>query len=463
MKDIRFALPRVKTAVPGPISQQLWEKRKSFVPDGVFHVTEIFVAEAAGAMIRDVDDNIYVDFAGGIGVLNAGSTPPEVVEAIKDQAGRYLHTCFHVLPYEPYVTLAERLTYLVPGQSPKKAFLANSGAEAVENAIKIARRYTGRMAVISLENAFHGRTYMAMSLTSKVNPYRAGFGPFNPEVYRIPSAYCYRCALGLEYPSCALKCADNLARTIELEVGPGNVAAVIVEPVQGEGGFIVPPPEFLPRVKAITEKYGALFIDDEIQAGLGRTGKMLAIEHYNVEPDLVLLAKSLGAGLPISAVVGKTEILDAVHYGGIGGTFGGNPVAARAALTVLEMMAREDLPARAQRVGEKVRLRFETLASRFDLIGEVRGLGAMVAMELVKDGRSREPATEATEKVIRQALERGLILMKAGIKNNVIRFLAPLTITDEQLEAGLHILEEALTGVSQEAGLRDLVGVGGSA
>lgn len=437
----------VRTPVPGPRASELLALREKYVPGGVFNVVPTFVEKAEGALITDVDGNSFIDFASGIGVLNVGSTPAPVVGAVREQAAKFLHTCFHVAMYEPYVRLAEVLCHLVPGDAPKKALLVNSGAEAVENAIKIARRYTGKTAIITFENAFHGRTLLAMSLTSKVNPYKLGFGPFAPDVYRLPFAYCYRCSLGLTHPGCKTACLDLLDRMLNVDIGPDNVAAMIVEPVQGEGGFIVPPTEFVRGLKAMAENYGFLFIADEVQSGLGRTGKMFAIEHHGVVPDMVVLAKALAAGLPLSAVVGRTEIMEAVHVGGIGGTYAGNPVSCAAGLKVIELLTKQDLPQRAARIGQVMQARFGKLRVDCEQVGDARGLGAMMAIEFVKNRNTKEPAREISAAVIKECYQNGLITMKAGILDNVVRCLPPLVIEDELLEEGLTIFEKAVARI----------------
>src|SRR5713226_10523735 len=341
------------TPIPGPRSQELMRRRVAAVPQGAYHVTPIFVARAEGAVLEDVDGNRLIDFAGGIGCLNAGHRAPRAVAAIRAQLDRFLHTCFHVTPYEDYVTLAERLNALVPGDFPKKTLLVNSGAEAVENAVKIARAYTRRPAVICFEDAFHGRTLLTMSLTSKTHPYKAGFEPFASDVYRIPYAYCYRCSYGLTYPSCAVHCGHHLEDTFTRVVASESVAAVIVEPVLGEGGFVTPPPEFLSTIHEICRRDGIVFIADEVQSGFGRTGKLFACENFGVVPDLMVTAKSLGGGLPLAAVTGRAEIMDHTGPGSLGGTFGGNPLACEAALAMLDVMERERLPERAVRLGER--------------------------------------------------------------------------------------------------------------
>ena len=425
-------------------NKQLMEIRTEHVPQGPFNITPIFVKRAKGALIEDVEGNEYIDFGGGIGVVNVGHCNEKVVAAIKEQADQYLHTCFHVSMYEPYIELAKQLNEITPGDFPKKTFFVNSGAEAVENSVKIARYATKRQGIIAFENAFHGRTYMAMTLTSKVKPYKFGFGPFCPEVYRVPFAYCYRCPFGREYPSCELYCAEFLEDFFIGNVAAESVAAVIAEPIQGEGGFIVPPPGYFKKIKAICERHGILFIMDEIQTGMGRTGKLFASEHYDVVPDIILTGKSLAAGLPLAGITGRAEIMEMPHVGGLGGTYGGNPIACRAALAVLDLLNTEFLE-KAAVLGEKVRTRFLELQEEFEIIGDVRGLGPMIGMELVKDPRSKEPAPEMAKELVGRCFENGLIILSCGNFSNVIRTLMPLVITDEQLERGLAIMEDGLS------------------
>ena len=422
--------------------------REKHVPRGPFHATPSFIREARGAVMTDLDGRELIDFAGGIGVVNVGHSHPRVVAAIQDQAARYIHTCFHIAMYEPYVDLAKRMNELTPGDFHKMTLFANSGAEAVENAVKIARYATGRPAVIALENAFHGRTLLTMSLTSKVKPYKLGFGPFAPEVYRMPNAYCYRCPLGKSYPSCQVACADQLEEFFVGHVAAEQTAAVIAEPIQGEGGFITPPPEYFRKLQAICKKHGIVLIIDEVQTAMGRAGKLFAIEHWGIAPDIIVTAKSLAGGLPLSAVTGRAELMNAPHVGGLGGTFAGNPIACRAALAVLEVFEEERLLARAEALGQKVRARFEELQKRYDIIGEVRGLGPMLALELVKDRQKKTPATDETKKLVQVCYEKGLVLIACGNYGNVIRTLMPLVITDEQLEKGLGILEAGLRQIS---------------
>jgi 4-aminobutyrate aminotransferase/(S)-3-amino-2-methylpropionate transaminase len=393
-------------------------------------------------VLADLEGREYIDFAGGIGVMTVGHSHPKVVAALKDQAEKFTHTCFMVLPYEPALRLAEKLTQVTPGSFSKSVMFINSGAEAVENAVKIARYYTKRPAIITFENAFHGRTLLAMTLTSKVKPYKLGFGPFAPEVYRMPYAYCYRCHFGLTYPGCNLTCANYLEEFFINHLAPENTAALLVEPIQGEGGFITPPPGYFSKLKEICAAQGILFIADEIQSGMGRTGKMFAIEHWGVKPDLITLAKGIAAGMPLSAVVGRKEIMDAIHPSGLGGTFGGNPLSCRAALAVLEIFEEEQLIPKAEILGSNLKERLTSWQKRFELIGDVRGIGPMMALELVKDRETKEPAADEAKALVKFCFDKGLILLSCGTFGNVIRFLMPLVITSEQLDRGLNILEE---------------------
>lgn len=430
-------------------SALLADLRANFVPQGPVNITPYFVEKARGAMVYDVDGRELIDFAGGIGVMNVGHSHPKVVAAIKDQAEKFTHTCFHIMMYEPYLKLAKKLCTLTPGSFPKMALFANSGAEAVENAIKISRHYTKRQAVICFENGFHGRTYMAMTLTSKVKPYKFGFGPFMSDVYRMPCAYCYRCPFGLTYPACDVACADYLKDFFISHVAAESTAALIVEPVMGEGGFITPPPEYFPKLIKICRDNGIVFVADEIQSGVGRTGKMYAMEHWGVEPDLLLTAKSMAAGMPLSAVVGRAEMMNAPQVGGLGGTYGGNPVCCSAALAVFEIFEEEKLLEKAQVLGKKLRQRFEAMQKRLEIIGDVRGVGPMLALELVKDRVTKEPAADVAKALVKFCYEKGLVILSCGNYSNVIRTLMPLVITDEQLERGLAIMEEGLTTLSK--------------
>ncbi|BEQ14574.1 4-aminobutyrate--2-oxoglutarate transaminase [Desulfoferula mesophila] len=430
-------------------NQSLGALREQAVPQGPFNSTPYFTDRALGAEIWDVEGNRFIDFAGGIGVVNVGHCNPKVVEAVKAQAERFLHTCFHIVMYEPYVELADRLNRLTPGDFAKKTVLVNSGAESVENAVKAARYYTKRPAVIVAEGAFHGRTLLAMSMTSKVKPYKFGYGPFAPEIYRMPYAYCYRCPYHLSYPSCGVACAHGLEDFFIEHVAAENTAAVVLEPVLGEGGFVVPPPEYFKIISEICHKYGILLVADEVQTGVCRTGRMFAMEHFGVAADLTTVAKSIAGGLPLAGVVGRAEIMEASHVGGLGGTYGGNPVACAAALAVLDFIDEVDLAARAEAIGQRIRERFEEMAGHYELIGEVRGLGAMMALELVSDRKAKTPAGEEAKKLTAWCHQHGLVLLSCGKYGNVIRTLMPLVISDDLLEEGLDILEKGLAAVSQ--------------
>jgi len=427
----------------------LLAERNKNIPQGPFNTHPIFAEKAKGAIIIDVEGKEYIDFAGGIGVNNVGHCNEEVMKAVQDQMQKYIHTCFHVVMYEPYVELAKKLNQLTPGDFPKKTMLANSGAEAVENAIKIARHATGRPATIAFEDAFHGRTLLALSLTSKMKPYKLGFGPYAPEIYRMPYAYCYRCAFGLEYPSCEIHCAYLLRDFFHTHISSEQVAAVIAEPVLGEGGFVVPPKEYFKILHKICQDHGIVLIADEIQTGFGRTGKMFAMEHYGVEPEVIVMGKSMAGGLPLSAVTGKAQLMDHPQVGGLGGTFAGNPLACRAALAVLDQFEKTDLLKRAEKIGKTVLERFKQFYEHYPVVGDVRGLGAMVGMELVTDPKTKEPATGLTRQLIDRCREKGLLMISAGTHSNIIRPLMPLIITDEQLNKGLRIIGEVLDELSQ--------------
>lgn len=440
----------MKTAIPGPQAQVLLERRMANIPRGPFNTVPTFAAKGEGALLIDVDGNTFIDFAGAIGSLNVGHCPPKVVEALKAQLDQYLHPCFHVMMYEPYVALAEKLNAMTPGDHKKKTFFLNSGAEAVENAVKIARKYTGRRAVISFERGFHGRTYMAMTLTSKVKPYKNGFGPFAPDTYKMPYPYYYRAPSGMSQDEVDDQILQKFDDFFLAEVPGEEVAAIIMEPVQGEGGFVIPSIRFIQGVKALCEKYGILLIADEVQTGFGRTGKNFAMEHYGVAPDLMTMSKSIAAGLPISAVTGRAEIMDAPGIGEIGGTYGGSPLGCVAALKVIEMIEEDRLAERAVSIGAAVSERFLRMQQEVDCIGDVRTLGAMSAIELVKDPVTKEPDKELTTRILQEAHQHGVIVMGAGIYSNVIRILSPLVITDEQLAEGLDVLEQAVKACSSK-------------
>jgi 4-aminobutyrate aminotransferase / (S)-3-amino-2-methylpropionate transaminase / 5-aminovalerate transaminase len=419
----------------GSHTEALRAKRDRYVARGV-STAPIFADHAHGARLTDVDGREYIDFAGGIGVLNLGHTPEAVVAAIREQSERLLHACFPVAAYDPYLEVCRLLCELTPGGHEKKALLVNSGAEAVENAVKIARYHTGRGAVITFDRGFHGRTLLTMSLTSKL-VYKRGMGPFAPEVYRAAAPYPYR---GVT----AADALDGLDWMFKATVDPASVACVILEPVQGEGGFTVMPPEFVRGLKERCERHGILYIDDEVQAGMGRTGTLWGIESAGIVPDLVTVGKSLAAGMPLAGVVGRAEVMDSVHPGGLGSTYGGNPVACAAAVESLRAISSEEFLSRSARLGEHIQARLRDVASRHPVIGEVRGAGPMAAIELVSDRDTREPAAAVAAATVAGALERGLILLKTGIHDNVIRILVPITATDEDVDAGLDRLEESL-------------------
>ncbi|WP_206919769.1 4-aminobutyrate--2-oxoglutarate transaminase [Alicyclobacillus suci] len=427
-------------------SQGLLQLHAQYVPKGVSVQNKVVITRASGARMWDEAGNEYLDFAGGIGVLNIGNAHPEIVEVVTEQAQKLFHTCVHVSLNEPYLRLVEQLCRIAPIDGQKKALLLNSGAEAVENAIKVAKSYTGRSAVIAFESAFHGRTALGLSLTSKVHPYKAKFGPFVPEVYRLPFPNLYRKAEDQSAEAFIDESIATLKRAFDTYVDANDVAAIIIEPIQGEGGFVVTPPRYMQALRDICTEHGIVFIVDEIQTGFARTGKLFATEHYEgLNPDIITMAKSLGAGLPISAVVGRSNILDATEVGGLGGTYGGNPLAAAASLKVIEIMERDNLPRRAQQIGEQSFARLRRLQETVPYIGDVRGLGAMVGVEFVRDRVSKEPYPELVAKISQKCFEKRLITVKAGIYGNVIRLLGPLVMTDEELDAGLARLESAIT------------------
>ncbi len=437
------ALPATRTislttTVPGPKSLALSARRQRAVSRGVPQVTPVFIASASGATLTDVDGNVFLDFAGGIGCINAGHADPAVTAAIRKQSEKFLHTCFMVSPYEVYVELAERLNELSPGGFEKRTFFVNTGAEAVENAVKIARSYTGRPGVICFDDGYHGRTYMAMALTAKVKPYKLGFGPFPNHVYRVPFANPYRCADATGHS------LRQIAALFASGVRPDEIAALIVEPVQGEGGFIVPPPEFLGELRKLCDRHGIVLVADEVQTGFGRTGRLFACDHFHLVPDILLTAKSMASGLPIAGVTGRAEIMDHLEPGAVGGTFGGNPLSCAAALATIELFEREDLCERSDTIGRIFTQRAKAWQRRFACIGDVRGVGGMQAMELVTDTITKEPAAELTRAITRFALEHGVILVTAGTFGNVIRLLVPLVVSEEQLNEGLDVVERAL-------------------
>jgi 4-aminobutyrate aminotransferase / (S)-3-amino-2-methylpropionate transaminase / 5-aminovalerate transaminase len=430
----------LRTEIPGPASRAILDRKEHVVADPLSIYLPIVAAEGHGALLTDVDGNTFIDFAGGVGCLNVGHAHPRIVDAVQEQAARFLHTDFTIVPYEVYVTLSERLLALAPFRGAAKAAFFNAGTEAVENAVKFARAYTKRPAVIAFEGGFHGRTLLSLTLTSKTHPYKAGFGPFAPEVYRVPFPNEYR----------GVDTTDALAaleRTFTTQVAAETVAAIVLEPVQGEAGFVVAPRDFVEGVRAICDREGIVLVADEVQTGFGRTGRMFAIEHYGVEPDLITVAKSIASGLPLSGVLGKAAIMDAPGDNAVGGTYVGNPVAQAAALAVLDVFEEEGLVERAESIGETIRARMTAWQARHPRIGDVRGLGAMLALELVSDPASKEPAPELASRVAEEAARRGLLLLKAGVHGNCIRVLCPLVITDSELEEALGVWDEALDAV----------------
>jgi 4-aminobutyrate aminotransferase/(S)-3-amino-2-methylpropionate transaminase len=427
----------LRTEIPGPKSKAILARKKRVVAEPLSVFLPVVIEEAHGATLTDVDGNTFIDFTGGVGCLNVGHSHPRVVAAAQEQLTRFSHTDFTIVPYEVYVTLAERLCEIVPVRKPAKASFFNAGTEAIENAIKFARTYTKRPAVVAFEGGFHGRTLLALSLTSKTHPYKAGLGPFAPEIYRVPFPNEYR-GPGADEALAALE------RALVTQVAAESVAAIVIEPVQGEGGFVVAPPEFLEGVRRICDDNGIVLVVDEVQTGFGRTGRMWGIEHSGVEPDLVTLAKSIAAGLPLSGVVGTAQIMDAPDDSAIGGTYVGNPVAQAAALAVLDVFEEEGLTERAAAIGETIRARMYAWQERWEAIGDVRGLGAMLAIEIVHDRATKDPAPELASTIVEAAAAHGLLLLKSGIYSNCIRVLAPLVLTDAELDEALGVWEQAL-------------------
>ncbi|MGI5491804.1 4-aminobutyrate--2-oxoglutarate transaminase [Microtetraspora malaysiensis] len=436
---------RLVTEIPGPKSRELFSRKQSAVPSGVGTTLPVFITQAGGGVVVDVDGNSLIDFGSGIAVTSVGNAAPRVVERVQKQVADFTHTCFMVTPYESYVAVCEKLNALTPGDHEKRTFLVNSGAEAVENAVKVARSATGRQAVVVFDHGYHGRTLLTMTLTAKNMPYKQGFGPFAPEVYRAPLAYPFRWPTGPE--NCADEAAAQAIDMINKQIGAENVAAVVIEPIQGEGGFIEPAPGFLPKIVEFCKANGIVFIADEVQTGFARTGDLFACEHEGIVPDIIVTAKGIAGGLPLAAVTGRAELLDAVHGGGLGGTYGGNPLACEAALGVLETIEEEKLVERAAHIGEVMLSRLNAFKERFEIVGEARGRGAMVAIELVQPG-GKEPNAAATAEIARRCHAEGLLVLTAGTYGNVLRFLPPLVISDELLEEGLSILEKAIAAVA---------------
>lgn len=435
----------LQTAIPGPRAKEMLARRAAAVPTGLGRSTEVVVQRADGGLVYDIDGNTLIDMAGGIGMLAVGHSPAPVVKAIQLQAERYIHPCALVATYEPYVELAELMNELTPGDFPKKTLFANSGAEAVENAVKLARKYTGRSTVICFEGGYHGRTLLTLSLSSKYGLFKSGFGPFAPEIVRLPVPNLYRRPKQLseeEYLDFAIAQLDNAMIS---QVDPSAVAAVLIEPVQGEAGFLPVPPRFLARIRELTAKHGIVMIADEVQCGSGRTGKMFAIEHYGIVPDLVVTAKAMGAGMPIGGVTGRTEIMDSAHLGGVGSTYGGSPVACAAAIAALNMIRQPEFLAHANRLAEVMRDVLDGWQDRFPIVGDVRGLGPMQLIELVADRDTKDPLAPADAlALIRDAVSRGVMLIRAGLYSNCVRFLPPLNMPEDMLREGLNVLGTAI-------------------
>jgi 4-aminobutyrate aminotransferase/(S)-3-amino-2-methylpropionate transaminase len=439
-------VPNIKTKIPGPKSEELINQRNDFVPPGVYLVQPVTICDSEGALVTDVDGNTLLDFTSGIGVTSLGHSKKEILDTISEQAGKLIHSCIHVANYEPYVKLAKKLTEITPGEFKKRTLMLNSGSEAVENAIKIVRQSTGRPNIVSFENSFHGRTYMAMTLTGKWDPYKVGLGPFVPGVFFTPFPYAYRCPWGTDDPEeCGKAAIHHIEKSIfKTQVDPSTVGAIITEPVQGEGGFIDPPKNFLPMLKDLCEEHEIQLIIDEVQTGFARTGKMWAIEHFGVEPDVMVMAKAIASGLPLSAVVAKEELTANIYPGSLGGTYGGNPIACATSLKVIEIIERDKIVEKSEKMGKYLRTRLDELQSRYEKIGDVRGLGPMLAMEFVKDKSTKKPDPDTSSSIMKECLKNGLMTLKAGLYSNAIRLHPPLTIEEEYLDIGMDILENAI-------------------
>ncbi|MFC1732787.1 aspartate aminotransferase family protein [candidate division KSB1 bacterium] len=422
-------------------SRELRTLRDKYVPNCLVNVTPVIAGTASGSWITDVDGRKYLDFGAGIAVTSAGNCHPEVVEAVKSQAERSFHTCFHIVMQENYIKLAQRLSDMIPGDSQTKVMFLNSGAEAVENVIKLARVFTKRRSFIAPEYGFHGRTYGALALTSKTRPLKSGLEPFMPEVYRMPYAYCYRCSLKLSYPDCAMACIEHVERMFTTTVAADSVAGIVVEPVLGEGGVVVPPKEYLDGLRALCDRYGILLIFDEIQTAFGRVGSWFAAEHFNVCPDIMTLAKALGNGMPIAAVAGRQDIMDTPVPGALGSTYGGNPLAVASSLAMLDVLEKEQLPQRAKTLGARMLNHFKLLEEKYEWVGEVRGIGMMFGIELVKDRTTKEPDKEKATRVIAGCVEEGLIVTRAGAHGNIIRIVPPLTTDEKDIDTGMEIID----------------------
>ncbi|MEY4313730.1 MAG: hypothetical protein RIS93_310 [Actinomycetota bacterium] len=432
------------TAIPGPKSAELIKRRADAVSASLGTAFPVFIERAEGSIIVDVDGNSILDLAAGIAVINVGHSTPKVIENVKTQVDAFTHTCFMIVPYTGYVEVCEALNRLTPGKFKKKSVLMNSGAEALENAVKIARSYTKRQAIVVFEHGYHGRTNLTMAMTAKNLPYKEGFGPFAPEIYRMPMAYPFR--WNGDQEKCAQEALDIITHKLEKEIGAKNVAAIVIEPIQGEGGFIVPPKGFLPGIANFAKENGIVFIADEVQTGFGRTGKWFACEDENIEPDIVTTAKGIAAGLPLSGVTGREEIMDSIHLSGLGGTYGGNPIACAAALGAIETIEKDNLVERANKIGKIMTDALNEMARKYPIIGEVRGRGAMQAIELVKAG-SDEPNSEAQAAIIKYCISKGVLILSAGTYANVIRLLPSLAIDETLLKDGLSVLDEAIASI----------------
>ncbi|WP_295719257.1 aspartate aminotransferase family protein [Mucilaginibacter sp.] len=435
---------QLKTALPGPKSQEILERRKNALPAGLAKSTDVVVERASGALVWDVDGNQLIDLAGGIGMINVGHSDQNVVDAIKKQVDKYIHTCSLVTTMEPYIELAELLNEVTPGNFKKKTLLANSGSEAVENAINVAKYYTKRNSILCFEGAYHGRTLLTLSLTSKYSLFKKGMGPFVSDIYRIPAPNLYRKIQGMSDEEYIQYFIKQLDIAFISQVDPESLAAIIIEPVMGEGGFIPMPKAYLQKIREVCDQYGIVMIADEIQCGAGRTGKFFAVDHFDIVPDVVVSAKSIGAGMPISATTGRAEIMDAPHPGGVGGTYGGSPVACAAAIEAIKIIKSESFLTRVNEVGELMLTTLESWKEKYQIIGDVRGLGAMRLVEFVKDRDSKDPDMDVTLEIIRDAVSHGLIMIRAGMFSNCLRLLPPIVITDEQLTEALSVLEEAI-------------------
>ncbi len=443
-----MAVIDLKTKIPGPKSREMIDRRQKATVSGMALLTPVVIVSARGATVTDLDDNTLIDFAGGIGALAAGHCPDNVVAAMKEQADKLIHTCPLVASYEPFIEVVELLNEIVPGDFPKKSALLNSGAEAVEAAVKVARSYTGRSAIVVFEGGYHGRTNLTLAMTSKYARFKKGFGPFAPEIYRLPFPSLYRRPEKLDEDAYIDFCIQQLEHAMVAQVDPSDVAAIVIEPIQGEGGYVPSPPRFLKRIRELCDEHGMLMVADEVQSGFGRTGKLFAIEHYNIIPDLLVTGKSIASGMPLAAVTGSEEIMSAPQPGGMGGTYSGNPLACVAAVETIKTISHPDFLKRSVAIGDRIRHHLKRLASKYRLIGDVRGLGPMLAMELVDDPVKKTPAAEKTITLRQEALNRGLIILPSGLYFNCIRFLPPLVIGDDLIDEGMRVLEQSLDALN---------------